>query len=186
MERSGIHAGVEESNSDVLLEAVRTVPDFPKPGIAFRDIMPIIGDPYLIEVAVERLAHPYKDRGVTKVVGIESRGFLLGSLLALRLGVGFVPVRKKGKLPGVLVSMSYELEYGTDTIEIQADALPRGARVLIHDDVLATGGTAAACYELIRKVGAEVVGCCFLMELSYLGGCARLPKDLPIHTVLVD
>ena len=168
-----------------LEQAVRTIPDFPKPGIQFKDITPLLSDPVLLNQVVEALAAPYLNDGVTKVLGIEARGFILGAMLAHRLGAGFVPVRKQGKLPYKTLSVEYELEYGTDAIEMHIDAIAAHDRVLIHDDVIATGGTAAACYNLARHSGAEVVGYAFLMELSFLQGRAVLEPGLRIHSVLM-
>jgi len=167
-----------------LARAVRTVPDFPTPGIQFKDITPILGDPLLLPRAVEALAAPFVDEGITRVVGIEARGFILGAMLAQYLGAGFVPVRKRGKLPYETVAVAYELEYGTDTIEMHIDALAPTDRVLIHDDVIATGGTAAACYRLARHTGASVVGYAFLMELGFLRGRDVLEEGLQVHAVL--
>ncbi len=168
-----------------LEKAVRTIPDFPKPGIQFKDITPILGDPVLLNKVVDVLAAPFKEDGVTKVVGIEARGFILGAMLAQRLGAGFVPVRKRGKLPYETVSVEYELEYGTDVIEMHIDGVGPEDRVLIHDDVIATGGTAAACYDLTRHSGADVVGYAFLMELGFLQGRAVLEDGVRIHSVLM-
>lgn len=169
---------------DALLAAVRTIPDFPKPGILFKDITPILGDVKLLDGATALLAEPYQGLGITKVLGMESRGFIFGPGLAQRLGAGFVPVRKQGKLPYDTVSKSYGLEYGTDVIEMHTDALHQGERVLIHDDVIATGGTAAACFSLVEAVGGAVVGFSFLMELAALNGRAKLPDQVPIHALL--
>lgn len=168
-----------------LEKAVRTIPDFPKPGIHFKDITPILSDPELLRQVVEELAAPFVGDGITKVIGIEARGFILGAMLAQRLGAGFVPVRKRGKLPFKTVSIEYELEYGTDAIEMHVDAVAEHDRVLIHDDVIATGGTAAACYHLAHHNGAEVVGYAFLMELGFLQGRAVLKEGLPVHSVLM-
>ncbi len=168
-----------------LEQAVRTIPDFPKPGIQFKDITPILSDPELLNQVVEALAAPFMDDGITKVIGIEARGFILGAMLAHRLGAGFVPVRKRGKLPYETVSVEYELEYGTDAIEMHIDAIAPDDRVLIHDDVIATGGTAAACYDLAHHSGAEVVGYAFLMELAFLNGRTVLKEGLPVHSVLM-
>jgi adenine phosphoribosyltransferase len=168
----------------ILAQAVRTIPDFPKPGIQFKDITPILSDPVLLPKAVEALAAPFLDEGITRVVGIEARGFILGAMLAKHLGAGFVPVRKRGKLPYETVSAAYELEYGTDTIEMHIDALASTDRVLIHDDVIATGGTAAACYRLAQHSGALVVGYAFLMELGFLRGRDVLAEGLKVHAVL--
>lgn len=168
-----------------LQSAIRTVPDHPKPGIQFKDITPLLADATLLGLAADALAAPFRRDKVTKVVGVESRGFILGSLLAQRLGAGFVPVRKKGKLPYRVRTVEYSLEYGADAIEIHTDAVTRDDNVLIHDDVIATGGTAAACHALITQAGANVIGYTFLLELAALGGRARLPGATRIHSVLV-
>ena len=157
-----------------LARYIRDVPDYPKPGIVFKDITPLLGDPIAFAVACERMAAPYKDRGVTHIVAIESRGFLFGAPTALTLGAGLVPMRKAGKLPHTTTGISYDLEYGTDRLEIHSDALSNGSRVVLVDDVLATGGTAAAACQLIELLGATVVGCSFLMRLGFLNGLERL------------
>ena len=167
-----------------LYGALRTVPDFPEPGIQFKDISPILADPALLRTAVRALALPYADMGITKVIGVESRGFLFGTPVADWLGAGFVLARKPGKLPAATLREDYELEYGTDSVEIHADALVPGDRVLIHDDVIATGGTAAAVARLVERVGAELVGFAFLIELTFLNGRDQLPDGLPVHVVL--
>jgi adenine phosphoribosyltransferase len=153
---------------------VRDIPDFPTPGIIFRDITPLLLNPDALDGAVSRLARYARPRGVDLVVAAEARGFMLGGALARALGAGFVPARKRGKLPSATVMAQYALEYGVDALEMHADALAGGARVLIHDDLLATGGTAAALAELVEQLGAEVVGCAFLVELTALGGRAAL------------
>ena len=157
---------------------IRDVPDFPKPGILFRDVTPLLADPDGLRRAVEALAEPFRRAGVERVLGIESRGFLLGAPVALALGAGLVIVRKPGKLPWQTVSASYELEYGSDTVEMHVDAVKAGQRVLIVDDLIATGGTACAAVELARGAKADLLGCAFLIELSALGGRARL--EVPI------
>lgn len=169
---------------DQLREAVRTIPDFPSPGIQFRDITPILGDADLLRHSVDALAEPYLDAGVTKVLGIEARGFILGSMLAHRLGAGFVPVRKRGKLPYEIVTASYNLEYGSDCIEMHSDALAESDTVVIHDDVIATGGTAAAAGRLVREMGAHIAGFSFLIELGFLGGRRLLEDEVKIHSVI--
>lgn len=167
-----------------LVGAVRTIPDFPKPGIQFKDITPILSSPRLLRMAAEALVEPYRSDGITKILGVESRGFILGSLLACELEAGFVPVRKKGKLPYKTVSAEYALEYGTDQIEMHVDALEAGDRVLIHDDVIATGGTAAAARRLAERDGVQVVGYAFLVELAFLGGRALLEPGVRVHSVI--
>lgn len=153
---------------------VRDIADFPKPGIVFKDITPLLSDPAALRAAVDGLAAPHRDAGITKVVGIEARGFILGAPVALALGAGFVPVRKAGKLPWDVHRQEYVLEYGTDLLEIHRDALDAEDRLLVIDDVLATGGTAAATVELVGQSGATVVGFGFLLELAFLGGRAAL------------
>lgn len=158
-----------------LRSAIRDVPDFPKAGIVFKDITPILSDPTLFRDAVTALAHPFREDRISKVVGIESRGFLFGPPLASRLNAGFVPARKPGKLPRETVRETYALEYGLDSLEIHRDAFQRGERVLVVDDLLATGGTASAAARLAERIGAEVVGMAFVIELEFLGGRAKLP-----------
>ena len=159
---------------DALRRAIRDVPDFPKSGIVFKDITPLLADGALFREACERMAAPFRDAGVTLVAAIESRGFLLGGPIASTLGAGIVPIRKVGKLPHTTRRVTYELEYGTDALEVHADACATGVNVLLVDDVLATGGTAAAACELIESVGGRVVGCSFLISLSFLNGAERL------------
>ncbi|MFA6091680.1 MAG: adenine phosphoribosyltransferase [Elusimicrobiota bacterium] len=166
-----------------LRKHVRDVPDFPKKGIVFKDISPLLADPRAFAAAIDALAAPFKDRGVRYVAGIESRGFLFAAALAARLDAGILLIRKKGKLPCKTVSATYALEYGTDTIEIHADAAPKGSSVLVVDDVLATGGTAKAACELIEKMGAKVAGAAFLIELEFLKGREKL-SGLSAHSVL--
>jgi adenine phosphoribosyltransferase len=153
---------------------VRDIPDFPSPGILFRDITPLLLNPEALDAAVSRLAHYARGMDIDLVVAAEARGFMLGGALARALGAGFVPARKRGKLPSETVMAEYALEYGVDALEMHADALAGGARVLIHDDLLATGGTAAALTALVEQLGAKVIGCAFLVELTSLGGRERL------------
>jgi adenine phosphoribosyltransferase len=153
---------------------VRDIPDFPAPGILFRDITPLLLDAAALDAAVAGLAARVEPAEVDFVVAAEARGFILGAALARELGAGFVPARKPGKLPAKTVSAEYTLEYGLDALEVHADALAHGARVLVHDDLLATGGTAGALCDLVADLGAEVLGCAFLVELCFLGGRARL------------
>ena len=168
---------------DALKQLIRDVPDFPKPGILFKDITTLLRDAGGLHSAIDCLAEPYREARLDKVVGIESRGFIFGAAVADRLGVGFVPVRKPGKLPAATLSASYALEYGTDTLEMHRDALGPGQRVLVVDDLLATGGTARAAVSLVRECGAEVAGVAFLIELEALNGRAQLP-DEQLFTVL--
>lgn len=153
---------------------VRDIPDFPQPGIVFRDITPLLLDAAALDAAVSGLATRVTSAEVDLVVAAEARGFILGAALARQLGAGFVPARKPGKLPAETVSAEYTLEYGLDALEVHADALAHGARVLVHDDLLATGGTAGALCDLVADLGAEIIGCAFLVELSFLQGRTRL------------
>jgi adenine phosphoribosyltransferase len=155
---------------------IRTIPHYPHQGIMFRDITTLLKDPVGLRSTIEQIAKRYKGQPISKVVGIESRGFIIGAPVAYALGVGFVPVRKKGKLPAETIGHDYELEYGADRIEIHIDAIAPGERVLLIDDLIATGGTAEAAVTLIRKMGAEVVECCFIVDLPDVGGRKRLEK----------
>jgi adenine phosphoribosyltransferase len=166
--------GADEGLADRLLARVRDVPDFPTPGVVFKDITPLLADADAFAAALDAICAPYRADPPDKVAGIEARGFILGAPVAQALGVGFVPVRKKGKLPGDVVAESYDLEYGSATIEVTADAFAPGDRVLVVDDVLATGGTAAATVALVRRLGAHVVGLTVLIELGFLNGRAAL------------
>lgn len=157
-----------------LRDHIRDIPDFPKPGIVFKDITPVMADASALRAAVDQLASPARDLEVDVVIGAEARGFLLGPALALALGAGFVLARKPGKLPHETVRAEYALEYGTDALELHTDAVAHGARVLVHDDLLATGGTAKALCELVEQLGGQVVGCHFLIELAFLDGRSRL------------
>lgn len=169
---------------DNLYRLVRDVPGFPKPGVLFRDITPLLQDPTAFGEAIDGLSAPFRGVGVTKVVAVESRGFVLGAPVALALGAGLVLVRKPGKLPAATRRASYQLEYGTDALEIHADALERGDRVLVVDDVLATGGTAGAVFDLVGQAGAQLVGLSLLIELTDLGGRSRLGDRAPVHALL--
>ena len=160
-----------------LKQHIRSVPDFPKAGILFYDITTLLRDPQGFAVAIEMLATPFRDQGIDAVVGIESRGFILGGAVAQRIGAGFIPVRKPGKLPAKAIKEVYDLEYGKDALEIHADAIAPGQKVLIVDDVLATGGTAAAAVQLVRKLGGELHGLAFLIELLFLNGKERVANE---------
>ncbi|HLD83234.1 MAG TPA: adenine phosphoribosyltransferase [archaeon] len=166
-----------------LKSKIRDVPDFPKKGIIFKDITALLKDGEALRYAVKKMEMPFLKKKIGVVAGIESRGFILGAIIARDLGVGFVPIRKKGKLPSKTVSAEYALEYGTDSIEIHADAVSRGQRVLIVDDLIATGGTAGAAAQLIEKLGGEVAGFSFLVELSFLKGREKL-KGYYMHSVV--
>lgn len=157
-----------------LSATLRDVPDFPKPGIVFKDITPVLGNATLLCDVIAAMAGPWLGQGITHVAGIESRGFIFGVPVALALGAGFIPIRKPGKLPWRTMSQDYALEYGTDRLEMHLDACPAPSRVLVVDDVLATGGTAGAACHLIGRLGGEVVGCSFLLDIQVLGGRARL------------
>ena len=157
-------------------DKIRTVPDFPKKGIMFRDITTLLKDNEAFNYVVEQFYERYKDKQIDKVVSVESRGFIFGSVLAYKLGAGFVPIRKPGKLPAEVIRQEYQLEYGTDSMEIHKDAIQPGERVLIHDDLLATGGTVAAACKLIERLQGKVEGICFLIELTPLNGRKVLPK----------
>ncbi|MFI5229777.1 MAG: adenine phosphoribosyltransferase [Gemmatimonadales bacterium] len=165
---------IDETLAERLRALIRDIPDYPKPGILFKDITPLLADARAFPAMTEAMARPYAGEGITHVVAVESRGFILGGPVAQRLGAGFVPVRKPGKLPARTRRQEYALEYGTDALEIHADALEPGARVLIVDDVLATGGTAGAAHALVGAIGGEVVGFSFLLALSFLPGLERL------------
>ncbi|MEE9405529.1 MAG: adenine phosphoribosyltransferase [Algisphaera sp.] len=167
-----------------LKRLIRDVPDFPKPGILFKDIGPLLADPAGLAMIVEQMANPFRGKGIELVCGAESRGFIFGTAIAQSLSVGFVPIRKPGKLPGTIRSVAYELEYGTDTLEIQADAIAKGQRVLMVDDLLATGGTLRACLDLLQGLEANVVAVSLAIELTALGGRARVGGNVPIDTVL--
>ena len=170
--------------SDSVLRTLRAIPDYPKPGIVFQDITPVLQDAALFRQVVEALADPYRGSRVTHVLGIEARGFILGAPVALALGAGFLPARKLGKLPWQRVTESYDLEYGTDALEAHEDACPAGSRVLVVDDVLATGGTAAAAGALVQRLGGALVGWSFLLELAFLKGAERL-RSAPYHAIAV-
>ncbi|MCF3119365.1 MULTISPECIES: adenine phosphoribosyltransferase [Streptomyces] len=162
----------------LLLSRIRDVPDYPKPGVMFKDITPLLADPAAFTALTDTLADLSVRHGATKVVGLEARGFILGAPVALRAGLGFIPVRKAGKLPGATLRQAYDLEYGSAEIEVHAEDLTAGDRVMVIDDVLATGGTAAASLELIRRSGAQVAGVAVLMELGFLDGRRKLEQAL--------
>lgn len=169
--------------SDVLRDRIRSIPDFPKKGIVFRDITPLLQDPGAYSAAIEMFSERYHNFKLDKIVSIESRGFILGSALAYRLHVGFVPVRKPHKLPSTTISESYTLEYGTDTLEMHTDAINRHERVLVLDDLLATGGTARAVIGLVERLGGTVAELGFLIELSFLGGREHL-RPYPVFSII--
>ena len=162
---------------------IRDIPDFPKPGIVFKDITPLLKDPESLNFAVEQLAAPYLKTNITAVAGMEARGFIFGSLVASHLGVGFIPLRKPGKLPYNVASVDYSLEYGTTTLEAHIDSIDAGDRILLIDDLLATGGTAKASCQLVEELGGEVIACAFVIELAMLSGREQL-SAYPIHSLL--
>ncbi|HOM16189.1 MAG TPA: adenine phosphoribosyltransferase [Thermoguttaceae bacterium] len=166
-----------------LSEYIRAIPDFPKPGILFRDITPLLKSPEAFREAVRRLAEPFRSAGINIVAAAEARGFLFAAPVALQLGVGVTPIRKPGKLPWKTISWTYQLEYGTDTLQMHADAIAPGDRVLVIDDVLATGGTVEACCRMIEQAGGLVAGCAFLAELRALGGRNRL-QSYPLVSLI--
>ena len=166
-----------------LQKLIRPIPDFPKPGIIFRDITPLLADPSGLALAIELLANPFRGKNIDLVVGAESRGFIFGTAVACCLSAGFVLVRKPGKLPHARISMTYDLEYGKDTLEMHSDAIIKGQRVLIVDDLLATGGTMKACCDLVAQLGGELAGLAVLIELMGLNGREKL-KPYPVHSVV--
>lgn len=172
------------SSRDVLRDAVRDVIDFPKPGIVFKDITPVLSDGRLLRLAIDELLADCAGLEINKIAGIDARGFLFGSTIAYKLGLGFVPIRKKGKLPWKSESLAYDLEYGSAEIEVHADAFEQGERVLLIDDLLATGGTAGAAIKLIHRFGAQVVQSQFLVELSFLNG-RQLLGSVPVKSLVV-
>jgi adenine phosphoribosyltransferase len=168
---------------DTLKSAIRDIPDFPKKGIIFKDITTLLSHGELFKQAIDELADYFKDKGIQKVAAIESRGFIIGAPLAYKLGVGFVPIRKKGKLPYRTITATYQLEYGTDTLEVHEDAIQKGENLLIVDDLLATGGTANATIELAKKLGAKISGIVFMIELTFLNGRKKL-KDYDVFSLI--
>jgi adenine phosphoribosyltransferase len=168
-----------------LKDVIRTIPDYPKPGITFRDITTLMGDPRAFRRAIDELVQPWAGTKIDKVAGIEARGFILGGAVAHQLSAGFVPIRKKGKLPHATVSIAYSLEYGVDEMEMHQDAVHPGERVILVDDLIATGGTATAAAQLLRKIGAEVMAACFVIDLPDLGGADKLrAMDVPVRTLV--
>ncbi|MCL2715489.1 MAG: adenine phosphoribosyltransferase [Alphaproteobacteria bacterium] len=168
-----------------LKASVRTIRDYPKPGIEFRDITTLLADARCFRRAVDELVHPWAGNKIDKVAGVEARGFILGGAVAHQLSAGFVPIRKKGKLPHTTVRMAYALEYGTDEIEMHVDAIQPGERVILVDDLIATGGTAEGAIKLLRQIGANVVAACFIVDLPDLGGAAKLrAMDVPVRSLM--
>lgn len=176
---------VRQQIIELLKQNIRNIPDFPKDGIQFKDITPLLKNPDTLELTSQVLARPFRHMDIDYVVGLESRGFLFGTNLAQDLHAGFIPIRKPGKLPADTISATYALEYGEDTIEMHTDAFNNGARILIHDDLIATGGSAKAATELVEKLGGEVVGYSFIVELAELNGKTSLPED-PKMDILIS
>jgi adenine phosphoribosyltransferase len=168
-----------------LKNAIRTIPDYPKPGIMFRDITTLLGDARAFRRAIDELVQPWSGGKIDKIAGIEARGFILGGAVAHQLSAGFVPIRKKGKLPHKTVSIGYSLEYGIDEMEMHADALMPGEKVILVDDLIATGGTAEAAVKLLKKLGADVVAACFVIDLPDLGGAKKIEAlDVPVRSLI--
>lgn len=175
----------DHSIQDDLIKSIRTIPDYPSQGILFRDITTLLKDAKAFRRAVDALVQPYAGSKIDQIAGIEARGFILGGAVAHQLSAGFVPVRKKGKLPAATVEQEYELEYGSDVIEMHWDAIQPGEKVILVDDLIATGGTADAAVHLLRNVGADIVAACFIIDLPDLGGRAKLEKlDVPVRTLV--
>lgn len=176
---------VDHAGLDRLRGLIREVPDFPKPGISFKDFTPMLADPAGLALAVELMANPFRGKRIDLVIGAESRGFIFGTAIAQALSAGFVPIRKPGKLPRSVHGVDYALEYGTDRLEIHADAVSEGQRVLLVDDLLATGGTLRACGELMSRCGGELVGMTVLIEIAFLKGREKVERYAPVHAVLM-
>lgn len=176
---------IEESIKEYLINNIRTIPDFPKPGIQFKDITTLLANKKALQLTSMLLTEPFREKEIDYVVGLESRGFLFGTNMAQVLNAGFIPVRKPGKLPSEIISETYALEYGEDSLELHKDALVEGARVVIHDDLIATGGSAAAATRLVERLGGIVIGYSFIIELSFLKGREALNKTAPIETIII-
>jgi len=174
----------KKKNIELIKSTIRNVSDFPKPGIQFKDITPLLKNAETLSLTSKMLAEPFKSSKIDYVIGLEARGFLFGPRLAQDLGAGFIPVRKPGKLPVETVEASYELEYGMDSVEMHHDAIRKGDRILIHDDLIATGGTSKAATELVNLLNAEVIGYSFIIELSFLKGRDNLPSDITFESLV--
>jgi adenine phosphoribosyltransferase len=176
---------MRSSVEQALLSAIRTIPDYPKPGILFRDITTLLGDARAFRRAVDELVHPFAGAKIDKIAGIEARGFILGGAMAHQLSAGFIPIRKKGKLPHATVRVAYSLEYGLDEMEMHRDAVKPGEKVILVDDLIATGGTAEGATKLLRQMGADIVAACFVIDLPDLGGRRKLEAlDVPVQTLI--
>jgi adenine phosphoribosyltransferase len=170
---------------DTLVSAIRNIPDYPKPGIMFRDITTLLGDARAFRRAIDELVHPYAGAKIEKIAGIEARGFILGGAIAHQMSAGFIPIRKKGKLPHETVRVAYSLEYGLDEMEMHKDAVAPGEKVILVDDLIATGGTAEGAVKLLRQMGAEIVAACFVIDLPELGGRKKLEAlGVPVRTLV--
>jgi len=176
---------MENASLDEIRAAIRTIPDYPRPGIMFRDITTLLGDARIFCEVVRRLTQPWRQERIDRVAGIEARGFILGGAIAHQLSAGFVPIRKKGKLPHTTVRVAYSLEYGLDEMEMHRDAVRPGERIILVDDLIATGGTAEAAVKLLRQLGAQILAACFIVDLPDLGGAARLASlEVPVRTLV--
>lgn len=176
---------MDKSLRSALEDAIRDIPDYPKPGVMFRDITTMLGDARAFRRSVDELVHPYTGTGISKVAGIEARGFILGGAMAHQLSCGFVPIRKKGKLPHDTVTIAYSLEYGVDEMELHKDAVHKGEKVILVDDLIATGGTAEAAVKLLQQLGADVIAACFVVDLPDLGGREKIEAlDVPVRTLI--
>ncbi|HAC16638.1 MAG TPA: adenine phosphoribosyltransferase [Bacteroidetes bacterium] len=174
----------DKANIDFISTFIRNIPDFPKPGIMFKDITPLLGNSEALKLTSHLLCKPFSGVEVDCIIGMESRGFIFGPQMAVELNAGFVPVRKPNKLPFDKIHAEYELEYGTDRIEMHADAILPGQRVVIHDDLIATGGTAGATTELVRRLGGIVIGYSFIIELDFLKGASKLEQNAPVNSLI--
>ena len=176
---------LNKKDKQIILDSIRDIPNFPKDGIVFKDITTLLNNPKVLKILMNHLETRYKDMNLDYIVGLDARGFIFGSILADRLGIGFVPVRKKGKLPSTTICEKYELEYGFDEVEIHTDAFPKqNSNVLIIDDLCATGGTATASASLVGKTGANLIEVCFIMNLTFLEGSKKVEKFAPVYSVL--
>jgi adenine phosphoribosyltransferase len=176
---------MDTATVDEIRAAIRTIPDYPKPGVMFRDITTLLGNARMFREVVQQLAEPWRAAGIDRVAGIEARGFILGGAIAHELSAGFVPIRKKGKLPHTTVRVAYSLEYGLDEMEMHRDALQAGERIILVDDLIATGGTAEAAVNLLRQLGAQLLAACFIIDLPDLGGALRLKAlEVPVRTLV--
>ena len=174
----------DQPKTEIIKSKIRDIPDFPREGIVFKDITTVLQDPEAFKHSVDLLVKHFEKQNIDYIAGIESRGFIFGSAIAYKMGTGFIPIRKPGKLPAKTERVSYDLEYGKDSLEIHTDAIPPGKRVLIVDDLLATGGTAEAAIKLVKKIGGVIVGIAFVVELEFLKGREKLPKDCYITTLV--